>query len=91
LSPKDQKNDPANGGIEMKTVAGDVIICRKPNVSIRLVAVVMNDGQDPFDITDWRAEGRLKAEAMARATISNTGGRVLFWDGVGELERLDND
>jgi hypothetical protein len=65
----------------MKTVAGDVIICSKPGVSIRLVAVVMNDGEDPFDMQDWRPAGKVRAETMARATVSNTGGRVLRWDG----------
>lgn len=75
----------------MKTAAGDVIICKKPNVSIRLVAVVMHDGAEPDEISDWRAEGRLKAETMARATVANTGGRVLLWDGFGELVRFDND
>jgi len=65
----------------MKTAAGDVIICHKPDVSIRLVAVVVNDGEDPFDIQRWRPEGRISAEEIARATVSNTGGRVLRWDG----------
>lgn len=66
----------------MKTAAGDVIICHKPNVSIRLVGVVRDDGEHPFDIQHWRPEGRVSAEEMARATVSNTGGRVLRWDGT---------
>lgn len=66
----------------MRTAAGDVIICHKPNVSIRLVAVVINDGDNPFDIQHWRPEGRISAEEIARATVSNTGGRVLRWDGT---------
>jgi hypothetical protein len=73
----------------MKTAAGDVIICHKPNVSIRLVAVVRDDGEDPFDIKYWRPEGRVSAEEMARATARNTGGRVLRWDGT--TMTLDRD
>lgn len=69
-------------GTTMKTTAGDVIICNKPGVSMRLVAVVINDNEDPFEIQHWRSEGRISAEEMARATVSNTGGRVLRWDGL---------
>lgn len=75
----------------MKTATGDVIICHKPNVSIRLVAVVRDDGEDPYDIKYWRAEGRVSAEEIARATVGNTGGKIFRWDGFGELERIDND
>lgn len=72
----------------MKTTKGDVIICNKPGVELRLVAVVVNDGDEPLDIKHWRQEGRVSAEEMARATASNTGGRVLRWDGESlELER----
>lgn len=72
----------------MKTTAGDVIICHKPGVSIRLVAVVINDGEEPDEIKHWRPEGRVSAEEMARATVSNTGGRVLRWNGASlQLER----
>jgi hypothetical protein len=76
----------------MKTTTGDVIICQKPGVNIRLVAVVLNDGEEPFDIKHWRPEGRVSAEEIARATATNTGGRVLRWDGnTLELQRdIDN-
>jgi hypothetical protein len=70
---------------EMKTRAGDVIIWHKrEEVSLRLVAVVLNDDEEPEDITSWRPAGRQRANAMARATVQGTGGRVLLWDG-GEL------
>lgn len=75
----------------MKTQAGDIIICHKPNVSIRLVAVVRDDDEDPYEIKYWRPEGRVSAEEIARATVSNTGGRIFLWDGYGQLERIDND
>lgn len=75
----------------MRTLTGDVIICHKPNVSIRLVAVVRDDGEEPFDIKYWRPEGRVSAEEIARATADNTGGRIFVWDGHGQLERIDNN
>jgi hypothetical protein len=75
----------------MKTAPGDVIICHKPNVSIRLVAVVRDEGEEPDDIKYWRPEGRISAEEIARATVDNTGGRIFIWDGYGELERIDNN
>jgi hypothetical protein len=75
----------------MKTTAGDVIICNKPGVSIRLVAVVVNDGEEPFDIRHWRPEGRVSAEEIARATVGNTGGRVLRWDGQSMVLETDTE
>lgn len=75
----------------MKTAVGDVIICQKPGVSVRLVAVVLNDGEEPDDVRFWRPEGRLSAEEIARANVNNTGGRIFRWDGFGELQRIDVD
>jgi|GEM_PF-4966925 len=75
----------------MKTAPGDVIICHKPNVTLRLVAVVRDEGEDPFDIKYWRPEGRISAEEIARVTVDNTGGRIFVWDGSsGQMERVDN-
>lgn len=75
----------------MKTAAGDVIICHKRGGSIRLVAVVLNDGDHPLDLRYWRPEGRVSAEDMARATVTNTGGRVFAWDGEGDLDPIETD
>lgn len=76
--------------IIMKTTPGDVIICHKPNVAVRLIAVVLNDGDRPDDLRYWRPEGRVSAEEMARATVSNTGGRVFMWDGLNdELDPIE--
>lgn len=74
----------------MKTTAGDVIIRHKAGISLRLVAVVLDDGTEPDDIRYWKPEGRVSAEEFARATVANTGGRVLLWDGDGELQRADD-
>lgn len=75
----------------MKTTVGDVIICEKPNVTVRLVAVVRQDGEEPDDIQDWRETTRGRAEQLARSTVSATGGRVFRWNGRGELEPADPD
>ncbi|MDP3717141.1 MAG: hypothetical protein Q8T13_05145 [Acidobacteriota bacterium] len=75
----------------MKTTTGDVIICQKPGITVRLVAVVLNDGDAPDDVRYWRPEGRVSAEDFARATIANTGGKIFRWDGHCQFERIDND
>ncbi len=72
------------------TKAGDVVIWRKPDMSPCMVALVENDGEYPGE--DWKGrwqyKGEAEAEEQARKWVQETGGRILVWDGAGELKPL---
>ena len=69
----------------MNTKAGDVVIWEKDSVSLCQVAVVHDDGEQPSSFGNrWQTKSRANAEEFARSLISQTGGRILVWDGSGE-------